>query len=252
MVRTTIRTILLAGMAGSVVWWLWWGGSVPDDAFPAWTEPVIVVSLLSPCYLLAGLVRSGAVRKGPIGIGTVVGVRRTGIAVNDRPQLAIGLTVRTADGQTFDSVAKEFIDVSGIAAMVPGTVLPVRYAPGRTDEVAVDRGADPAAVQAVLNQVHIRAGLSSPHLVDIAARGVRANAVVAAARPTGRLVGGNPELVLTLLVNRADGTSFETVVDKVIAANLVGHIQVGRVVTVHYLPGAEHEVALQLPVNPHL
>jgi hypothetical protein len=79
-----------------------------------------------------------------------------------------------------------------------------------------------------------------------------AAAVVAAARPTGWLVAGNPELVLTLLVNRADGTSFETVVDKVTAANLVGHIQVGRVVTVHYLPGAEHELALQLPINPHL
>ena len=48
------------------------------------------------------------------------------------------------------------------------------------------------------------------------------------------------------------GTSFETTTDKVVPANLVGHLQVGRVLSVHYLPGDEHEVALGLPANPHL
>ncbi|MFI7120952.1 hypothetical protein [Amycolatopsis sp. NPDC049868] len=40
-----------------------------------------------------------------------------------------------------------------------------------------------------------------------------------------------------------------TTVDKVIAAEVVERVQIGRVVTVHYLPDAENEVVLALAVG---
>jgi hypothetical protein len=250
MVRTTVRVAMVAVMAGSVLWAVLRSGM--DDEVPPLMVPVMVITLLLPFYFTIGQLRSGnsrALRSAPLGVGTITGVRRTGLAVSDRPQVAIGMTVRTGDGHAFDAVAKEFVDTAEIGSLTPGTVLPVRYLPGRS-VVKLDRGADTTEAQAVLTRVHVHDGLVSPHLLDVIARGVTATAVVGAARATGRLVAGHPELVLTLLVTRPDGTAFEATVDKVVPANLVGHVQVGRVRTVHYLPGAEHDIALQLPANP--
>lgn len=256
-----VRAILLVSMIGMACWYLVAGltGEDPGDGTSPWLEhnlvPIIAVSFLLPMFLIACTPwrvnsNSRALRDAPIGIGTVTGVRRTGASINDQPQVVISMTVRTADGQRFDSVAKEIVGIDEVAALAPGIVLPVRYRPGNTALVELDKSADKAAAQAVYDEVRVHSGLTTPRLLEITRRGVRATAVVATARATGRLVDGNPELVLTLLVTRPDGTSFETTVDKVITANLVGHVQVGRVLTVHYLPGEEHEVALQLPANP--
>ncbi|KAA2261587.1 hypothetical protein F0L68_16035 [Solihabitans fulvus] len=178
-------------------------------------------------------------------------MRRTGLSVNDQPQLAISMTVRTPDGQSFESVATQIVDLTELSVLAPGTVLPVRYLPGRTDRVEIDKSGDQALIQAAHNQVLIRSGLSTERSIDVANRGIRTEAVVAATRPTGRIVQGNAELALTLLVNRRDSSTYETTVTKVVAARTVGLLQPGRVVTAYYLPEDEHEVTLQLPANPH-
>lgn len=264
--KKILRTILLLGMLGAIGWYVWTGLTTTseDEWSNPWLDnlfvPGIAVGVFLPISMVIqalGSVRLGggnsaALRDAPIGIGTINTLRRTGLSINDQPQFAIGMTVRTADGRTFDSVAKEIVDLTELAVIVPGAVLPVRYRPERTDEVEIDKSGDQARIQAVHNQVMIRAGLSSPRSIDIAQRGTRADAVVAAARPTGRIVGGNPELAITLMVNRPDGSTYETTVEKVLAANLVGHVQTGRVVTACYLPDNEQEVVLQLPANPHL
>lgn len=258
---TIIRAALVAGMVAALGWYVWLGVTTPrTDWTNPWLDnlaiPGIAVSALFTMLMLVSAAvavrgtNSRAMRDAPIGIGTVTGTRRTGLAVNDRPQLLISLTVRTADGGCFDSVAKKFVDLTELSAVAPGVVLPVRYRPGHTSRVEIDRSGDTAAIQAVYNQVLIRQGPSSERSIDIATRGVRAQAVVAGVRPTGRILQGNPEMSISLLVNRPDGTSYETTVEKIVAANLVGHLQVGRVVTGHYLPGNENEVALQLPANP--
>jgi len=265
MTRKTIRAILLLGMAGGLGWYVWLGLTTPSgETFSGpWEDniPIVIVvmtvgwPLLSVVGLFGSLRlrgNSAAMRSAELGIGTITGVRRTGLTVNDQPQLAISLTVRTKFGQTFDSVAKQLVDLTELSILVPGAVLPVRYRPDHPEEVEIDHSGDQTAIQEVHNQVLIRAGLSTPRSIDIAARGTRAEAVVSAVRPTGQIVHGNPQLALTLLVNRPDGTNYETTVEKVIAANLIGHLQVGRVVTAFYLPGDEREVALQLPVNPHV
>jgi hypothetical protein len=265
MAKKTIRPIVLLGMFGALAWYLWLGLTTisANEYSSPWEDnlPIVIVAVTVGWPLLAaagifGSVRlrgnSRAMRSAELGIGTVTGVRRTGLTVNDKPQLAIGMTVRTKSGQTFDSVAKQLVDLTELSILVPGAVLPVRYRPEHLEEVEIDQSGDQAAIQEVHNQVLIRAGLSSARSVDIAARGTRAEAVVSAVRPTGQIVCGNPQMALTLLVNRPDGSNYETTVEKVIAANLVGHLQLGRVVTVFYLPGDEGEVALQLPANPHV
>lgn len=262
MAKAIILALLGVGLLVALGWYLLLGITTPPGEYTdPWLDnmviPIVAVSVFFmslPMVIVASALRgtnSRAMRNAPIGIGTVTGTKRTGLAVNGQPQLLISLTVRTADGGCFESVAKQFVDLTELSSVAPGVVLPVRYRPGRTEMVQIDRSGDTAAIQAVYHQVQIRAGLTSQRSIDIATRGVTAQAVVAATRPTGRIVQGNPEMSLSLMVSRPDGSSYETTVTKVVAANLVGHLQVGRVVTCHYLPGAEHEVALQLAANPH-
>jgi len=265
MIRKTLRAILLLATLGALGWYVWAGLTKPSvDYSSPWADyvwvPIVAGSVFFTLFTLINVLgsirlaggNSAAMRDAPIGIGTITSVRRTGLSVNDQPQLAIGLTVRTADGQAFDSVATQLVDLTELAVVVPGAVLPVRYVPGRPDKVEIDQSGDQAAIQAVHDQVMVRAGLTSRRSLDIAARGIEAQAVVAAVRPTGRITGGNPEMAITFIVTRPDGSTYETTVEKFLAANLIGHVQTGRVVTVLYLPGDEHEVVMRLPANPHV
>ncbi|AHH97233.1 hypothetical protein BC739_008100 [Kutzneria viridogrisea] len=259
MIRTFIRVIVLLGVVGAVGLYVWLGLHTPDSEFSTpWDDyvwlPVLAGCVGAPILLISIMagpdLNSRAFREAPIGVGTITEVRQTGLYINDEPQLALTMTVRTEDGQSFQSVAKQVVPMTDLALVAPGVVLPVRYLPGRTDRVEINKGGDPAAVQAVYDRVMIRAGLSSERAVAIAARGTKSSAVVSAVRATGRIVEGNGELSLTLLVKRPDGSTFEATSEKVIPGNLLGFVQPGRVLTVFYLPASEQEVVLHLPANP--
>ena len=216
---------------------------------------IVVISTILPVWFgwrmlkSAGIFGNLAFRDAPIGIGTITAVQRTGMMVNYQPQLQINMTAQTADGHIFDSTARQVVDLVQLSSIVPGAALPVRYLPGRTDLVEIDRSGDSAQAQAVLNEVRKRSGLVTDHELDIATRGVPTNAVVTAVRPTGQIVHGNPRMSIMLMVNRPDGSAYETTVEKIIPAQLVGYIQVGRVIDVHFLPGYEMDVVLSLPAN---
>ncbi len=261
--KRVIRALLVIGLLGALGVYVWHGLTAvrADEYDIPWANwaplPIVAVTVFSiawPMLGISGSIRFGsnskAFRSAPIGIGTITAIRRTSLTVNDRPQLRIDLTVRTPDGESFDSVATQVFDLVELNGIALGAMVPVRYLPGRTDRVEIDRGRDEAQAQAAFNQVMIQTGLSSERSLDIASRGVGADAVVTATHPTGRIIRGNPEISITLNVNRPDGSSYETTVDKVIAAHLVGYVQVGRVVAVHYLPSDEDEVVLELPAAP--
>jgi len=268
MVRTVVRSVVLSEAlvaAGLVGWYLWAGVSASPDAFVSpWSEnvwaPVVALvmmattlPLLGAASVLGGLgggLGAKEMAGAPVAIGTVTGVVRTGVSVNDQPQLAISMDVETPEGRRFTAVAKQVVDITQLADLVPGTVLPVRYLHDRPGVVALDRGDDPALVQAAYNAVMVRAGLTTERNLDIAARGTRAQGVVSSVRPTGHLLDGNPEMEIGLGVTRPDGTVFHTSVVKVLPASSVVSVQVGRVLTVYYLPEREDEVVLQTAANP--
>lgn len=192
---------------------------------------------------------SAAFREGLVGIATVTSVHRTGVTVNDQPQVRLELSVQGADCDTFDSRAKIIVPLTELALLRPGVVLPVRYLPGRTDRVEIDRSGDRAAAQNAWNENMIRRGLTSRDTLDIAARGVAAQAVVQSLSVPGEVRDGYVKVVLGLAVTRPDGGTFTTRTEKFVPTGNVELIQIGRVVQVHYLPGAEENVALALPVN---
>ncbi|MGX1771595.1 hypothetical protein ACWIGW_05730 [Nocardia brasiliensis] len=192
---------------------------------------------------------SAAFRNGLLGLGTIRSVGQTGMTVNDQPQVRIEFAVEGADGKNFVATAKMIVPLTELALLQPGVVLPVRYLPDRTDKVEVDLSGDTAQAQQAMNESMIRKGITTRHKLDIAERGIATQAVVRSLSVTGEIRDGHSKIALGLVVTRPDGSSFSTLVEKFLAPSSVGQVQVGRILRVHYLPEAEHEVVIALAVN---
>ncbi|MDA1362851.1 hypothetical protein O1R50_24755 [Glycomyces luteolus] len=216
-----------------------------------------VLPMLSISRMADGAIREmrGAVAKGfegaPIAMGTIVSATRTGLSINDQPQLEILFDVDTMDGQSFRGVAKAIIDITEVASVVPGAILPVRYRPGSTDgRVAIAVDAPQQELQAVLDRVRVAKGLVTPRQLQIAEQGVEAKAVVLALSPTGEIQGDRAVMDLKFRVTRADLSTFDLDQRKPIDASAVPQVQPGMVVRVKYLPHDESELVVITALNP--
>lgn len=251
----------LIGAALTVVYVL---ASLNSDDPVAWVNgwmagPIILLTTL-PFFSVSRMADSairqmrGIAPKGfegaPIAMGTIVSATRTGLSVNDQPQLEILFDVDTMDGQSFRGVAKAIIDITELAAVVPGAVLPVRYRPGSTDGIiAIAADAPQHELQAVLDRVRVAKGLVTPRQMQIAEQGVEARAVVLAITPTGELQGDRAVMDLKFRVTRADQTTFDLAQRKPIDAGALAQLQPGMVVRVRYLPHDESELVVLTSLN---
>jgi hypothetical protein len=274
--KTIARSLAVAFFVLSVGYYLWHGFTyVPsgefDDGVFAWVGPQMalpiialtvtpfvfaftgtgVMQALSGAGVMQALSgnNSSAFREGLMGIGTIKSFGQTGLSVNDQPQVRIEFSVEGVDGKIFDSTAKMIVPLTELALLQPGVVLPVRYLPDRTDKVEVDRSGDMSAAQQAMNESMIRKGITTKGKLDIAARGVTAQAVVQSLSVTGEIRSGHSKIELGLVVTRPDGTTFATRVEKFLPPASVGHVQIGRILKVHYLPENEQEVVIALQVN---
>jgi hypothetical protein len=246
--------VLGAGLAATA---FWIAGGLAGDGESAWlngwlTGPIILLFVMPLFFSMSKVfgggiaALTGAVPKAfhgaPIGMGTVVGVARTGLSVNDQPQLDIRLQVDTADGRSFPATARQIVDLTDLAAVRPGAILPVRYLPDGRVALATDAPAH--ELQAALDRVQVAKGLLTPHQLRIAEHGVDANAIVLNMTPTGLAPDGRSALNLTLRVTRPDGTTFDVTQDKKLPPTSIPQVQTGMVVRVKYLPHDESDVAV--------
>jgi hypothetical protein len=236
-----------------VVGGFWLAGGLAGDWLNGWfIALVVMVSLMPFSVIPRRLAGAFGVPKefdgAPIGIGTVTGVTRTGLSVNDQPQLDIQLRVDTADGRTFTATARQIVDLTDLAAVQPNAILPVRYL---TDgRVALATDAPAYELQAALDRVHVAKGWLTPKQLRITEYGVDANAVVVATTPTGLTEDGRSEVRLRLLVTRPDRTTFELTQDKKLPPTSIAQVQPGMVVRVKYLPHDESDVAVLTTLAP--
>ncbi|MFD6389955.1 hypothetical protein [Nocardia sp. NPDC060259] len=262
--KSKLRAAAVAFGILSVGYYLYYGLTYTPDEFtggmlgwvgPQMALPIIALTVVPMVFAFTGILEaftgrnSSEFRDAEVGIGTITSFRQTGVSVNDQPQVRIEFRVEGADGKTFDSHAKMIVPLTELALLQPGVVLPVRYLPGRTDKVEVDRSGDSGAAQRAMNESLIRKGITTRGKLDIAERGLAAQAVVRSLDVPGRIRGGYTEIVLGLVVTRPDGSTFETRAEKYLPPSAVGLVQVGRILQVHYLPGNEQEVVIALPVN---
>ncbi|GAA5045784.1 hypothetical protein [Nocardia callitridis] len=261
------RTAAVAFLVGSVGYYLWHGltyrGSTdygPDVL--AWVGPQMALPIIA-CVAaalvfvftvadLAALLskdNTARFRGSPIGIGTVRSFHQTGLSINDQPQLRIDFSVEGVDGAVFDGYTKMIVPLTELPLLRPGVVLPVRYLPGST-EVQIDKSGDASQAQRAMNDAMIRRGVTTAHKLDIAARGIAAQAVVRSLSVPGEIRGGSSKVVLELVVTRSDGSNFVTRSETFLPPAAVGQAQVGRIVEVRYLAEDENDVVLALPANP--
>ncbi|MFE9579376.1 hypothetical protein ACFYO1_23525 [Nocardia sp. NPDC006044] len=227
--------------------WVGWQMALPITAL---TLVPIVFAFTGEGIVAAFTGRNSAeFRDGLVGLGTIRSFAQTGLTVNDQPQVRIEFSVEGVDGKNFTAAAKMIVPLTELALLQPGVVLPVRYLPGRTDKVEVDMSGDPAGAQRALNESMMRKGITTRHKLDIAERGVAAQAVVQSLSVPGEIRDGHSKIELGLVVTRPDGSTFGTRVEKFLAPSSVGQVQVGRILRVHYLPENEHEVVIALAVN---
>lgn len=258
--KNTLRTAALAFLGLSLAYYLW--ASLTSTAFLPWVGghmalPIIAITLVPMAFAFTGDsvlsaltgTNSSKFRDGLMGLGTVESISHTGVTLNDQPQIRIDFQVEGADGKTFPSHAKMIVPLAELALLRPGVVLPVRYLPDHTDRVEVDLSGDTAAAQEAMNAALIRKGITTPAKLDIARRGITAQAVVRSLSVPGEIRNGHSRLDLVLMITRPDGTTFEARTEKFLPPTSVAQVQVGRIVQVHYLPEHEQEVVIALPVN---
>ncbi|RMI33995.1 hypothetical protein [Nocardia stercoris] len=262
--KIRIGTLVFAALA--VGYYLYYGITYQPDEFTGamlgWVNwrmslPIVALTIVPIVFAFSGEGimsaftgrNSAAFRDMPVGIATVRSVRQTGLTVNDQPQVRVELSVEGADGVRFDSHTKIIVPLTELALLRPGVVLPVRYQPGRTDKVEIDRSNDRNAMQQAVNESMIRRGLTSRRNLDIAASGVAARAVVQSLSVTGEIREGYTKVDLGLVVTRPDSSTFAARVQKFVPQGSIDHVQVGRIVQAHYLPGAEQDIVLALPLD---
>jgi hypothetical protein len=253
---------IVIGGALTVMYFVY--GLSSDNPMPwvsGWMAGPIILLTTLPMFSI-GRLADGAMRElrghtargfegAPIAMGTIVSAQRTGLSINDQPQLEILFDVDTMDGQSFRGVAKAIIDLTELASVVPGAILPVRYRPGSTDgKVVIAADAPQHELQAVLDRVRVAKGLVTPRQLQIAEQGVEAKAVVLAMAPTGEIQGDRAVMDIKFRVTRADTTTFDLDQRKPIDAGALAQLQPGMVVRVRYLPHDESELVVLTTLNP--
>ena len=264
--KSKLRAAAVAFGILAIGYYLFYGLTYTPDEFtgamlgwvgPQMALPIIALTIVPIVFAFTGDGileaftgrNSSEFRDAAVGIGTITSFRQTGVSVNDQPQVKIAFRVEGADGKVFDSHAKMIVPLTELALLQPGVVLPVRYLPGRTDKVEVDRSGDMSAAQRAMNESMIRKGFTTKAKLDIAERGITAQAVVQSLAVPGEIRNGYSKIELGLVVTRPDGTTFTTSVDKFLPPASVAQVQVGRIIQVHYLPEHEQEVVIALQVN---
>ncbi|WP_405178782.1 hypothetical protein OG225_32970 [Nocardia sp. NBC_01377] len=262
--KNKARALALALGVLAIGYYLWHGITFDSDdpyvlAWVGWqmSLPIIALTIVPVVFAftadgilpaLTGL-NSSEFQGGQMGLGTVRSFRHTGVTLNDQPQVRIEFSVEGVDGKVFPSTARMIVPLTELALLRPGVVLPVRYLPGRTDKVEVDMSGNGAEAQRAMNASMMRKGFTTEAKLDIAERGIRAQAVVQSLSVPGEIRDGHSKIELALRVTRPDGSTFGTRVEKFLPPTAVGYVQVGRIVQVSYLPENELEVVLTLPVN---
>ncbi|MCD0445710.1 hypothetical protein LO763_19055 [Glycomyces sp. A-F 0318] len=256
-------TLLAAGGLCTVMYVLTGlGGDDPFAWLNGWMVGPIILLFVLPTTASVGRTADGALRQlrglapkgfegAPLAMGTVVSADRTGLSINDQPQLEILLDVDTADGQSFRGVARTIVDLTELAAVVPGAMLPVRYRPGSTDGVvAIAADAPQAELQAALDRVRLAKGLVTPRQLQIAEQGTEAKAVVLALTPTGDISGDRAVMDVRLRITRPDLSTFDLDQRRPIDASAIPQLQPGMVVKVRYLPYDESEAVILTALQP--
>lgn len=144
---------------------VWIHRSLTSEAMLPWLNgwtfaPVTLLSVVPVLFTVASLMPDTSPQEfagAPLGLGTLVDVRRSGLTVDDQPQVDLVLDVETAVGGSFRGMARQVVDPVDLSRLTPGTVLPVRHRPDRSgDRVVLAMDADKEQIRRLAEQILTR------------------------------------------------------------------------------------------------
>jgi len=216
---------------------------------------VLCFSLAVVCLMVVVIVTSTsdgltkAVKNGPLVDGTVVSVRDTGARVNNDMRVELTVELTTLEGKKVTATTKKLVSVLDVPKIQPGASLPIRYDPADPTQCAVDEESHNqyrhvSETEHGLDQKLVAAGKMTQEMADRKENGVRAEGVILRSAPTGRSVDGSDEYELWIRVTRPDGSTYETTKLGPVPRGRARSVEVGRVVSVFYMPDDEQKISL--------
>jgi hypothetical protein len=196
---------------------------------------LIVVGSVFP-FLFDAKKDASLVKNGTLTFGKLLSIRPTGTSVNNQPQLALTFEFETADDKKITTECLKVIPITFLGNCQPGALLPIRYDKDAPEKITLDFTQDQATLQQALNRYMIDKGLLTNEMLDTAKRGQQGQAVIVDKSPTGNIIKGNPEISLTLRVTKANGEQYEAELTRVMLAESIDNLSVGKVVDILYLP----------------
>lgn len=250
--RFVFRGILFLAIAVFAVLWVVTALTSGDRSpwVNDWLVLFVSASMLLPFILMQTSTPTDREFTGGLpAIGVVIELRRTGTTINEQPEMDFVLSVETPDGETFRATSRRVVDLYSVTQIGPGTVLPVRYKPGRKRRtVLIEVDGSGEDLQTRMQLAAFARGEVTPSAMEMFRRGIRTTALVLDMRPTGEMREGSAVLDLKLRVTRADGSTFDIETEKVVEPIGVGDVQPGRIVNARYLPEDESEVVIETQV----
>jgi len=251
--RFVIRGALLAVCAVLVVLWIVTALTSGDRSpfLNDWLVTLVFLLMTLPfAFRQTSTPSDREFAGGQFGVGTVVSVRRTGTTVNDQPEMDVVMDVETVTGETFRATGRRLVDLTTLSELVPGVLLPVRYAPGRKDgRVMIDLEATGEQMHAHIQEAAFARGETTARSMENYRHGFATTALVLAMRPTGEVRDGAAVIDLQYRVTRPDGTTFDTRRELEVPPIGIADVQPGRIVNARYLLQDESDVSVEIRVG---
>ncbi len=141
-------------------------------------------------------------------IGILRGVQRTGLYINEQPQLALTFDAVMPDGSTMPVTVKEIVSLTDLHLLNNGSAFPICYDPASFTG-ALDNAADQEALQDLFDRYMARRnprGFTYEQRVTLRTRGIKRKAVLTDMRLTGAEEAGCCEVTLTVRLTEQDGS----------------------------------------------
>ena len=173
------------------------------------------------------------------GLAIARSLSRTGLTVNDNPQMQVEADVMTEDGSTFPCTVRKILPLQSIVGFVPGTMFSVLYDPNDRENIVWNDNPDPERLfelTARYNAARHPSDLTFEQRLEIQKHGVEKKARLDDLRLTGREEAGDYEA--TAVIRITDDARGDIVAKRTLFLNehQLNGLTVGKYIDVRILP----------------
>jgi hypothetical protein len=174
------------------------------------------------------------------GVGQIVGLRQTGVSMNDQPQVEITLSVQIEGRIPYTVTRKEFVPLMLLGTLTSGAPLPLKVNPTNPDDVVIEwerAGGLPATPRGVIGGTNLPTEQAlEANRTRLRQVGLDGRASIDRAEDTGVLLGDNHIVLLGITVTRSGSNPYTVSFAGAVPASQMGRCVAGNSVAVKIDP----------------